>query len=122
MPRWDVHFEMRVNTRDPEVLRLLAKVEAMASVIRGIPIPPYVQSRLDSLNIMRAVRGTTGIEGTEVSEEEVEEILRTPADRPVLPRGRSRDEQEVRNANEVMLHVAERLKRKPLSASDRGTF
>ena len=23
MPRWDVHFEMRVNTEDPEMLRLL---------------------------------------------------------------------------------------------------
>ena len=78
MPRWDVHFEMRVNTRDPEVLRLLAKVEAMASVIRGIPIPPYVQNRLDSLNIMRAVRGTTGIEGTEVSEENPSRPTRPP--------------------------------------------
>ena len=113
MPRWDVHFEMRVNTQDPEVVRLLFKVDAMASVIRGIPIPPYVQNRLDNLNIMRAVRGTIAIEGTEVSEEEVEEILRTPADQQVLPRNRAGDEQEVRNANEVMCYVTERLKEAP---------
>lgn len=113
MPRWDVHFEMRVNTEDPEMLRLLVKVDAMASVIRDIPIPPYVQSRLDNLNMVRAVRGTTGIEGTEVSEEEVEEILLTPAGQQVLPRNRARDEQEVRNANEVMGYVAERLRAEP---------
>ena len=65
MPSWDVHFDVRVRTEDPEVLRLTARVEALASVIRGIPIPPHVQQRLDSLNIIRAVRGTTGIEGTE---------------------------------------------------------
>ena len=113
MPRWDVHFGMRLNAQDPEMLRLLAKVDAMASVIRNIPIPPYVQSRLDNLNMVRAVRGTTGIEGTEVSEEEVEEILRAPAGQQVLPRSRARDEQEVRNANEVMGYVAERLSVEP---------
>ena len=113
MPDWNIHFDMRVDTSCPEVLKLLAKAEAMSEVIRGIPIPPYVQSRLDSLNIMRAVRGTTGIEGTEVSEDEVEEILRTPSDQPVLPLVRSRDEQEVRNASEVMRSVAEHLKEEP---------
>ena len=113
MPRWDVNFEMRVNTQDPEVVRLLFKVDAMVLVIRHIPIPPYVQNRLDNLNIMRAVRGTIAIEGTEVSEEEVEEILRTPADQQVLPRNRAGDEQEVRNANEVMRYVTERLKEAP---------
>ena len=113
MPRWDVHFDMRVNTQDPKCVRLLAKVDAMASVIRGIPIPPHVQRRLDSLNIMRAVRGTIGIEGTEVSEEEVEEVLQAPAGERVLPENRDRDEQEVRNANEVMLYVADLLQAEP---------
>lgn len=113
MPRWDVHFDMRVDMGDPECLRLLFKVDVMASVIRGIPIPPFVQNRLDSLNIMRAVRGTTGIEGTEVSEEEVQDILDTPTDRRVLPEGRARDEQEVRNADQVMRYVAERLRAEP---------
>ena len=113
MPRWDVHFEMRVSMQDPEVLGLLFKVDAMAAVIRELPIPPYVRSRLDNLNMIRAVRGTTGIEGTEASEEEVEEILRTPAGQQVLPRNRARDEGEVRNANEVMRYVTERLKADP---------
>ena len=111
MPSWDVHFNVRVRTGDPEVLRLAARVEALASVIRGIPIPPHVQERLDSLNIIRAVRGTTGIEGTEFSEEEVAEILSSPPGS--LDEASGREEQEVRNSEALMLDVAERLRRSP---------
>ena len=79
MPSWDVHFDVRLRTSAPELLTCLtARVEALASVIRGILIPPHIQQRLDRLNIIRAVRGTTGIEGTEFSEEEVAEILSSP--------------------------------------------
>ncbi len=78
MPSWDVHFDVRLRTSAPELLSLTARVEALASVIRGILIPPHIQQRLDRLNIIRAVRGTTGIEGTEFSEEEVAEILSSP--------------------------------------------
>ena len=111
MPSWDVHFDVRVRTENPEMLRLTARVEALASVIRGIPIPPHVQQRLDSLNIIRAVRGTTGIEGTEFSEEEVAEILSSPPGS--LDEAPNREEQEVRNSEALMLDVAERLKRSP---------
>ena len=113
MPRLDVHFDMPADTQGPDCLGLLFKVDAMASVIRGIPIPPYVQDRHDSLNIMRALRGTTGIEGTEVTEEEEDAITRALADKRVLAQDRARDEQEVRNADEVMRYVADRLRAEP---------
>ena len=118
MPSWDVHFDVRVRTEDPEVLRLTARVEALASVIRGIPIPPHVQQRLDGLNIIRAVRGTTGIEGTEFSEEEVAEILSSPPGSP--DEASNREEQEVRNSEALMLGVAERLKRSPRAPLTEG--
>ena len=68
MPSWQVNFDLRLATNARDIVEDLAMVHAMASVIRGIPIPPQVQQRLDQLNIMRAVRGTTGIEGIELSE------------------------------------------------------
>lgn len=55
MPRWDVHFNVRIRHVDPEVAWLAARADALSSVIRGIPIPPSVQRRLDRLNIIRAV-------------------------------------------------------------------
>ena len=85
----------------------------MSSVIHGIPIPPHLQERLDRLNIARAVRGTTGIEGTEVSEEEVQDILEANQDKPVLSSSRIREEKEVRNASDLMYYVAELLESNP---------
>ena len=105
MPQWDVHFNTYVDHKSVDIIGCLAEIKALASVIRGIPLPPYVQERMDSLNIMRAVRGTTGIEGTEASEEEVEMIIRSPAGKRVLPDSRARDEQEVRNAGELMDYI-----------------
>lgn len=113
MPSWDVNFNVRVRYGDPEVAQLTAQVDALASVIRGIPIAPSVQQRLNRLNIIRAVRGTTGIEGTEFSEAEIEEILASPPSEMTLPQTRRREEQEVRNAEALMLDVAKRLQRAP---------
>lgn len=106
MPQWKVHFDIRVSTEHPEVLSCLAYIHALASVITGIPIPPAVQDRIDKLNILRAVRGTTGIEGTELTEEEVRRILDSPGNKRVLSPNRQRDEQEAINAETVMRYVA----------------
>ncbi|MEX0749880.1 MAG: Fic family protein [Dehalococcoidia bacterium] len=90
----------------------LAKIDALSTVIHGIPLPPAVQAHIDSLNILRAVRGTTGIEGTEVSEAEVQEIIRAPQ-RQVLSDARHRAELEVRNAEHVMRFVPWAVKQEP---------
>jgi len=111
MPKWDVHFDCRLDTEDHEIVSTVARVRALADMIRGIPLPPAVQRHIDSLNILRAVRGTTGIEGTELSETEVEHIISAPAGEHVLPQARQRAEQEARNANKVMIFVADTLQR-----------
>ncbi len=113
MSNWNVHFNMTVRTGDPNLITMVAKIHALSSVIHGIPIPPHLQERLDRLNIARAVRGTTGIEGTEVSEEEVRDILEVNQDEAVLSSSRAREEKEVKNAAELMYHVAEFLESNP---------
>jgi Fic family protein len=113
MPTWAVSFDCHLNTEDHEIVSTVAKVTALADVIRGIPLPPGVQKYIDSLNIMRAVRGTTGIEGTELSETEVEQIISASPEGHVLPQARQRAEQETKNANNVMIFVANTLERDP---------
>lgn len=113
MPTWEVDFNCRLSLQDPEIVASVARVDALAKVIHGIPLPPAVQQRIDSLNILRAVRGTTGIEGTEVSETEVQAIMDAPPKQQVLSEARHRAEQEVRNAQIVMQFVARSLKQKP---------
>jgi len=113
MPTWNVHFAVRLNTQHLEIINYLAKANALASVIREIPLPPALKIKIDALNIMRAVRGTTGIEGAELSEQEVEQIMQADPKKPVLPPARKRDEQEARNAQALMRYVVETLQKNP---------
>ena len=113
MPAWNVHFGLTVDASRPSLIRNLAEIRAFAGVIQGIPLPPYVERRLHALNIMRAVRGTTGIEGTELSEEEVEAVIGTPEGTPVLSGDREREERETRNAHALMEFVEGLLREEP---------
>jgi len=113
MPKWDVTFETRIHLTSPEVVTAVAKIDALAAVIRNIPIPPGVQDKIDALNILRAIRGTTGIEGIELSEEEVAKIMRSPPTKRALPASREREEKEVRNAELVMRFVVEAVRKEP---------
>lgn len=113
MPTWDVDFATHVDVTAPDIVAATAKIEALAAVIRGIPIPPGVQSKIDALNILRAVRGTTGIEGNDLTEDEVEKIMSSSPDERALPAAREREEQEARNAARVMEFVADGVRKDP---------
>src|SRR3990167_6650661 len=106
MPSWDVRFDSRVQTDNLTVVSLVAKYHALASVINNIPITPKRALKLDRLNIMRTVRGTTGIEGAQLTEEEVKSIMETPLGTKILPPSRNREEQEARNALKLTAYVA----------------
>jgi len=111
MPTWDVSFDLHIDLSNYQLISAVAKTEALAHIVRGIPIPPAVYDRLDRLNISRAVRGTTGIEGADLSEEEVALVLSSEVD--VLGGAKAREEREARNAAAVMRMVAETLQRDP---------
>lgn len=113
MPTWEVRFDLDVDLRDPRLLQPVYAAQELADVISGIPLPPLTRDALNRLNIVRAVRGTTGIEGSDLSEGEVEQVLNAPNDSPVLPRARNREEREVRNASRVMEAIADMLDRDP---------
>lgn len=105
MPRWNVHFNMRVDNTSVELRTLVANINAISILTRDIPLPPFVESQLNALNIHRAVRGTTGIEGALLTTDEVRQILERPNE-SVLPANREREEMEARNAAEVMAYIA----------------
>ncbi len=116
MPRWNVHFDLIAKQFEPGVLERIALTHSLARTIRDIPVPPHVQTRLHTLNIVRAVRGTTGIEGVTLSEEEVSAVLRStdsPEGEVALTSARRREEQEVRNAAALMRFVESVLRHDP---------
>ena len=102
-----------VNRDHRELIQDLALIKSLSRTIREIPVPPSVQARLHTLNIVRAVRGTTGIEGNELTEEEVSNVLKSDVASRVLPATRQREEREVRNANNLMRFVEQVLRTDP---------
>ncbi len=112
MPKWDVTFDLEVDLARTELVKLVERAHALASVIREIPIAPYLQIQLDAMNISRAVRGTTAIEGAQASTQEVHEIMNSPGKR-ILPEARGAEEQEIRNAQAAMFHIARLIKDSP---------
>jgi Fic family protein len=113
MPKWDVHFDVRVDFNHPKIVSLVAKCRALAPIINNIPITPNRRAKIETLNILRAVRGTTGIEGAQLTEEEVRRIIETPRSKRVLPLSREREEKEARNAQLLMKWVARLIDRTP---------
>ena len=105
MPRWNVNFEMRLDQDSPDLVALIEVIHAIADLVSGLPLPPGVDRRLNALNIARAVAGTTGIEGSTLTVDEVESILNNPG-RRVLPPSRDREVDEARNAEAVMNYIA----------------
>lgn len=92
MPTWDIDFALHIDLGNIDLIRLLAEAHALAKVIRGFPITPSQRQRINKLNIIRAIRGTTAIEGNSLPEEAVERLIRTDA------HAVTKEEQEVVNA------------------------
>ncbi len=102
MPDWHVHFNVRVRDNEPRLIRAVERSRAIAETIRNIPVAESVRERLHALNMARAVRGTTALEGTRISEDEALAVLEADPGQQVLPSDRSRDEREVRNAQTAL--------------------
>ena len=73
-----MHSDLNIGFTSTELIRLVERTHALATVITEMPTPPYLQGLLDVVNIMRAVGGTTAMEGAQVSAEEVREIMDPP--------------------------------------------
>ncbi len=113
MASWSVNFDTRVNADDPKVVGLIARCYALAPVINGIPITPSRRDKIDRLNILRAIRGTTGIEGAQLTVDEVALIIDSPLGKSALPKNRSQEEQEGKNAQSVMKWIVRLIRRNP---------
>ncbi len=113
MPSWNVHFDLTFDGNHPSVRDNLATIRSVARTIREIPVPPHIQRQLHAINIVRAVHGTTGIEGSTLTEDEVARVIASP-ERPVLPMNRQREERETTNANDLMRFIERAVNADPV--------
>ncbi len=94
---------MQVEMADPDLIGELAKARTLARAIKDIPIPPGARMRLEALNVMRAARGTTGIEGSDLTEGQATAALATREPSVGTPtQSEEQGKREVRNAADLM--------------------
>lgn len=108
MARWDINFEPYINLRSPEIVELIVEIEAFKRSVLKIPLPPSMREKIDSINIIRQIRGTTGIEGNSLSEDEIKSVLSDSANRE--SGAVSVEQQEVINAQGVHHFIVEHVK------------
>ena len=126
MPTWSPDFDPRVSTNHPELVRLIVEVEALKRSVLKIPIPPSLREKLDRMNIIRQIKGTTGIEGNTLAEDRIGRLVdlsafaRTPSGGPEAEASSATvgsssevglEEREVLNADQVLRFIREEVSR-----------
>jgi Fic family protein len=109
MQNWTLDFSTPVDTADRALNRALAQTATLVEAIKGVPLPPSAQRRLDAVNVMRAVRGTIGIGAPDLREADVFELLASSeqsAGPSNLPQeSGSQVAREARNATDLLVFV-----------------
>ncbi len=113
--RRNIVFEPRLERFDPDILEAIVEIEAYRRSIMKLPIPPRMRAELNRLNIVRQIKGTTGIEGNTLTEEEIDRIVEAvesgePANGGERP---SIDQLEAINAHRVVQYVREQAESNP---------
>ncbi len=114
--RFSFEYQLRVDGLTSDLIRIEASREAALNLV----LPPDWKTQLDQLNRVRAVHGTTALEGNPLSESEVRRQMDLLAS-PSVPRSSpSRDQRQVLNASRAQDWVRERFtpEAPPLRRSD----
>ena len=102
-------FEYRLNTQD--LFRDLVSIEAYKEASLNLVFPQEWQHQLDRLNRVRAVHGTTAIEGNPLSEAEVAQQMERleQQDRDDERKTATKEQLQIRNAGEAQSWVRKRF-------------
>ena len=108
-------FDYRIDTKSLPLISIEAYKEAALNLI----LPPEWSTQLDRLNRMRAVHGTTALEGNPLSEAEVSRLIEQQANEADLARA-TREQVQIRNADIAQAWVRQRFSpdTQPLMLSD----
>ena len=114
--RFQFDYRLRLDSQRTELIQIEAYKEAALNLV----LPPDWREQLDQLNRVRAVHGTTALEGNPLSEAAVSQQIASAAASSGQPPSRSREEQQVRNASVAQEWVRERFtpESRPLGYSD----
>ena len=115
----DFRFEYRVEL-DERGRDDLTRIEGYREAAGNLVLPPHWSDQLDRLNRIRAVHGTTALEGNPLSEAEVEHQMELMEEAQAGPAHPSREQRQVRNAGHAQDWIKKRFApgRAPLAQAD----
>jgi len=120
---WDrFTFEYVLDISDVSFLRSIISIEAYKQAALNLVLPPDWKNQLDRLNRVRAVYGTTALEGNPLSEAEVShqiEVLDQQGEREGSNKT-TKEQLQIRNAGSAQSWVRERFYpgARPLDVAD----
>ena len=89
---------------------VLISIEGYRRAVERILIPYAWKNQLNRLNRIKAIHGTTAIEGNRMSEEQVRDFLKRSSTEPKADLPRTADELQVQNAERAQEWIRERIK------------
>ena len=98
MAYWNVTFNPKINKTDPELINLICQIEAQRIALSNIPLPPGIRKQFDSVNVVRQIKASTRIEGSTLSDKEVDEAIKKGF-------AESSEEQEIISAYNLHEHI-----------------
>lgn len=112
---WE-RFEFEYRFKTDHLLRLLVTIEAYREAALNLVLPPDWREQLDRLNRVRAVHGTTALEGNPLSEQQVAESLHSGGG----TNHQTREQIQIRNAGRAQDWIRSRFEkdREPLRLRD----
>ena len=103
--RFSFDYRLRLEALTPGLIRIEASREAAVNLV----LPPDWKTQLDRLNRVRAVHGTTALEGNPLSETEVGRQMDLLAASSTAPATTSRDQRQVQNAGRAQDWIRQRF-------------
>jgi Fic family protein len=102
-------FTFKYKLEVDEVRRPIISIEAYKEAAINLCLPPDWRGQLDRLNRVRAVHGTTALEGNPLSEAEVSQQIETLEKSTPKPPGATKEQLQIRNAGLAQAWVKERF-------------
>ncbi|MDL2224690.1 Fic family protein [Eubacteriales bacterium OttesenSCG-928-M02] len=72
MPTWKIKYEPGIDENNPDIRRLITLIEASRIALSSIPLPPGIRREQEAIHVANQIKGTTRLEGNNLSDEEVE--------------------------------------------------
>lgn len=104
----------------PDLFGYFVNIEAYKEAALNLVLPPDWSQKLDRLNRIRAIYGTTALEGNPLSESEVSHQIDVADDTAARSDKATKEQMQIRNASDAQKWVKERFfpESRPIDLSD----